>query len=1055
MANFLLAPILQDGIRSSNFFNGRLLSAEDLSLEQTASLGWRKRLGKAIGEGIAYGLEVAEASGESTKESPVVTIQPGLALNRSGQPLKLATKTNVVLVRPEEVDALSTGQSAFGDCKPLQPTVYIAGAGIYVFTIGPAKGTEGRAPVSGLRNETASCNVRYQIDGVQFRLIQLTFSAAELSKVNLLRSLAAQKCFGTDTLATSAGNPFGAPLTTYGALDDLRPDSLTPCEVPLALLYWTTSGGIEFIDLWSVRRRLIDPASAQRWGILAGDRRVGEAEAMFLQFQDQLDTLWRSTSTGGVPKADLIAADQYFVSLPPVGYLLSGTNGFNWRKFLGPLAPPAETLLDEGLLRSVVHGGFFEDAVRISSFSEWAKASTVPPDPMQVYRIPGNNKFVVFARSVHGRLRVFLSPAPTFGETVEIHATCSATDTEWRSTAGNEGAHIIDDLPSRSYQVDIAVQNYKSVSPKTAVVVDGRTTDLSVTIERLPYGSLLLTIVDEDGQSIGSKVSSVSAVSQQGSVSTTGKLTSNDRWLVSDLPPYDYTITVIAPNYRTTTVSGVRVSLGQQVQKTIALVRTTVKRPPLCILIEGLKKPVLAKARICMIIGCVKSTGSKDETNIFAFSEDDLGYGKASKKEEKAKEIFEADESTWKDMVQVESLPSDVQQWLADWKEFFANEYPSAGIGNSKPMIFMNPHYAPPRSTQEVPSKPQAYALFGKLAVPLSITPSKNLTKRPVKVGKAKVPGIGEDVLDMLKRCGIIYIDQLPGLWSDYLERVIDKSPDYCRHLIIDSIKAIEKILKDLLYYDDMTPELDEGLKKMGWNDDVAIANASREKLADLEEVVDLGFAIRLIEEAREIVPIDTWSLEYLGFTEGQIEILEGQGIRSKGEFILVAEDMTKVGEIADSLSIDKESVGEFRTTAIGQMAADSIKQVRTEEITALSGVNAIVAEKMAAADIHTVEELSTKSAAEVAKAANVSEEAAASMIETAKAASRGAMEVSVLAPISTEEAASLRSGGITSISELASKTVTEIAGFMGNDVGKARAIIDASRATLGMGIKG
>ena len=63
------------GIRSVNFFNGRLLTGEDLSREQDANELARLRLGRAVGSGVAYGLEVAQAPTGSTTERPIVTIE--------------------------------------------------------------------------------------------------------------------------------------------------------------------------------------------------------------------------------------------------------------------------------------------------------------------------------------------------------------------------------------------------------------------------------------------------------------------------------------------------------------------------------------------------------------------------------------------------------------------------------------------------------------------------------------------------------------------------------------------------------------------------------------------------------------------------------------------------------------------------------------------------------------------------------------------------------------------------------------------------------------------
>ena len=78
----LQQPILDGGIRSINFFNGRLLSARDLTREQTANREAERRLAQAIGEGVAYGLEVSKFNA-STQESHVVTVEPGLAISRS------------------------------------------------------------------------------------------------------------------------------------------------------------------------------------------------------------------------------------------------------------------------------------------------------------------------------------------------------------------------------------------------------------------------------------------------------------------------------------------------------------------------------------------------------------------------------------------------------------------------------------------------------------------------------------------------------------------------------------------------------------------------------------------------------------------------------------------------------------------------------------------------------------------------------------------------------------------------------------------------------------
>ena len=90
----LTEAITEGGIPWINFFNGRLLSGEDLSKEQNSNLEGRRRLGRAIGEGVAYGLEVSIPQGVNSRETPYVLVEAGLAINRQGQSLSLASQTD-------------------------------------------------------------------------------------------------------------------------------------------------------------------------------------------------------------------------------------------------------------------------------------------------------------------------------------------------------------------------------------------------------------------------------------------------------------------------------------------------------------------------------------------------------------------------------------------------------------------------------------------------------------------------------------------------------------------------------------------------------------------------------------------------------------------------------------------------------------------------------------------------------------------------------------------------------------------------------------------------
>jgi hypothetical protein len=241
----------------------------------------------------------------------------------------------VALVRKASASATGT---IFGECKPLQAGTYVAGAGVYLLTVAPAETREGRAVTNALNTGGVPCNTDAVVSAVQFRLIQIDppITATELQDQNHLRSLVAYKCFGVGDVKSFVNDPFGPDATAYGLLDSLRPNRLTDCDVPLGVLYWTLSDGIKFLDMWSVRRRVIDPAATDPWRLITGERRLAEVEAMLLQFEDQLAELRLSSA----PTHSIVATDT-FKYLPPVGvipiYSDGTTTGFSYQKFFQDL----------------------------------------------------------------------------------------------------------------------------------------------------------------------------------------------------------------------------------------------------------------------------------------------------------------------------------------------------------------------------------------------------------------------------------------------------------------------------------------------------------------------------------------------------------------------------------------------------------------------------------------------------------------------------------------------------------------------------------------------
>jgi hypothetical protein len=369
-------PITTGGIRNANFFNGRLLSAEDLQAEQSANRRHHHQLGRAAGAGIIHGLEVRLTPGVTPPTE--VTVSAGLALNRRGQPLALAQDVDVALV-PTPGPA-AAGAGLFGDCEPPQPV--LTGTGVYLLAVAPASAFAGRVPatsLTGLGNfacgcggsaaPAAGCGAAYAIEGVQFRFVRVELStapgvSAELlqqldglmaqgtaASLSLLRNLLAHVCLGTVQRSGFPVDPLpgGRAGTGYPYLVDplIGLGGLTDCDVPLALVYWTTAG-IQFLDLGSVRRRPLPGPPDQPWPLAPGGGLASVGEAVSVQFQEQLGQL---TNLGTVRALD------YFRYMPAAGLLplpgSDGAPGVDYRAFFATLPYRDPTFIEGATLEAL------------------------------------------------------------------------------------------------------------------------------------------------------------------------------------------------------------------------------------------------------------------------------------------------------------------------------------------------------------------------------------------------------------------------------------------------------------------------------------------------------------------------------------------------------------------------------------------------------------------------------------------------------------------------------------------------------------------------------
>jgi len=392
----LLTPILNGGIRNVNFVNGRVLTADDLTAERAANLQRQRLIATAVGDGVACGLEVTLSPSSVPYGNQVAHVTAGLAVNRNGDMLQLPGDTDIHL--NATLPAAATNGGLFQVCQP--PQTQLTNPGIYVLTIMPASGYQGLAPVTQLNSSgvATSCTSQFATAGVQFRLapvnlattgtgLQQTLyalgnniqsqlnngvSTATLApQLSQFRNGLAYACFGVEALAGYAANPFaGLPqasaLDSYGLIDDQRNAGLiTDCEVPLALAYWSQQG-IQFLDMWSVRRPVIPQGASEQWPLSSERRRSGEGLAMFLQFQDQIANL---ASTLGTAAFSSVAATTYFYYLPPAGFIQVGNPrmGFDFIEFFSSLTYRNPIFIEGTKIEPLLHAAFLYPPIDLST----------------------------------------------------------------------------------------------------------------------------------------------------------------------------------------------------------------------------------------------------------------------------------------------------------------------------------------------------------------------------------------------------------------------------------------------------------------------------------------------------------------------------------------------------------------------------------------------------------------------------------------------------------------------------------------------------------------
>ncbi len=357
IAALLNQAVAAVGEPRSFFFNGRLLTAEDLRREQGLREGGQRRLARLIGCGVADGLEVT-AAGSS------VTISAGLGVTPSGEVLEIDD------LQLDLAGAATAGSgTGFGDCgagiaagMPL--------AGVHLLVLSPAWTPQGRAQT--LLGEVGSCNRRVEQPAVRARLlsVQAPGAASPLTERNLIA--AGLLSPGEGLAAVAAGERLGWwPRQRQSSTTGASVPTLSADDLPLAVLRLKADAKVDFMDMHSARRRLAPPPGEagdslwpMSWGV--------EVEAFAAQVLGLLSDTTLAARAAALPDplhpldaSKKAASEQAFEWLPPL-VVLTPAQLTNWRRVFKEtaLAPAAPVVLSREGFAHALEGGLRAGLVR-------------------------------------------------------------------------------------------------------------------------------------------------------------------------------------------------------------------------------------------------------------------------------------------------------------------------------------------------------------------------------------------------------------------------------------------------------------------------------------------------------------------------------------------------------------------------------------------------------------------------------------------------------------------------------------------------------------------
>ncbi|HET8747461.1 MAG TPA: hypothetical protein VFM98_17810 [Ramlibacter sp.] len=284
------AIIVDSGRRRPFYFDGRFLTAADLTADQDYIRARQSDLAQAMGTGVIRGLMVGLGT-QAASGSPTLVIEPGTGITPSGDLVKVDTPLTIAVAALPQAAQLDAQLGI----KALPPASAVNRSGLFVLAL---------RPIEFSTNPTAAYPTtlegrRTVRDGDIVEATALTLipypDRAGVENANAKRSRVAREIF----------------------FDRQRPGVLQDA-LPLAMLC-LEGGTLRWLDVHMVRRE-VGAESTLAAGLSQRPRAL--LEAWLKQHQDQMDDIDTGTVQAG------FAAARQFEVLPPVGPLPASTLRF-------------------------------------------------------------------------------------------------------------------------------------------------------------------------------------------------------------------------------------------------------------------------------------------------------------------------------------------------------------------------------------------------------------------------------------------------------------------------------------------------------------------------------------------------------------------------------------------------------------------------------------------------------------------------------------------------------------------------------------------------------